>query len=257
MMDDACVVPYVPPLGQKTMPSLFSQVFGTFKPNTDESARDRWSSELREELDFWRHWMRTKGGQWPADYRARLDPATPLQPRVCEFLPDRDVAIIDVGAGPLTALGKKRDASRVTITAVDALAETYDELLAENGIEPPVRTQYCEAEKLSERFAPASFDLAYAQNALDHSYAPMEAIRQMLILVRPQRYVLLRHARNEAVAQRYAGLHQWNFDLRGDRFVIWNEKSSIDVADEIGKNGEVRTWLEDQMINVAIRSTDA
>src|SRR5205823_14175422 len=63
------------------------------------------------ELSFWRRWLESKGMHWPDDYRRRLDPNALLDelPLSCYIgqLPDDSVSILDVGAGPLTYLGKR------------------------------------------------------------------------------------------------------------------------------------------------------
>lgn len=77
-----------------------------------------------------------------------------------------------------------------------------------------------EAERLADAFGENSFDLVYARNCLDHGYDPMLAIQQMLKVVRVGGVVLFEHGVNEGERQGYQGLHQWNFCVSDDRFVI-------------------------------------
>src|SRR5438046_3597674 len=43
---------------------------------------------------------------------------------------------------------------------------------------------------------------------------PVEfTIRNMVRVVRPGGYIILRHRRNEGMAEAYRGLHQWDFDV--------------------------------------------
>jgi SAM-dependent methyltransferase len=96
----------------------------------------------------------------------------------------------------------------------------YDALLEKNGITPPVRTKYGEAEQVGEMYAEGSFDLVHAANSLDHSHDPVAAIKAAARVVRPGGHVFLEHILNEGEREHYGGLHQWNFGVEGDSFTI-------------------------------------
>jgi SAM-dependent methyltransferase len=114
-------------------------------------------------------------------FAPRLDPGLELQSHVAAFLPDVPCPrILDVGAGPLTILGKRLAEKDLSIVAVDPLADEYDKLLDRYAIVPPVRTIVQPAETLSKRFSPDSSDLVYARNCFEHSYDPIRAMQQML-----------------------------------------------------------------------------
>jgi SAM-dependent methyltransferase len=229
-------------------------MFNLFRKSKTYDRAD-WQTRLSEEVEFWQDWFDTRGASWPGDYRERLRADTQLQSHLLPYLEDcpADVAILDVGAGPLTVLGKQWHRGRVEITAVDALAREYDAIIEKAGVQPPVRTLYCEAERLTEMFAPDSFDLVYAQNSLDHSYSPMTALEQMLGVVRPGRFVVTRHHRNEGVNGSYGGLHQWNFDVRDGKFVIWNKHARIDVASAFAGRAEVSAAFRDTLVIATLR----
>lgn len=171
---------------------------------------------LAEEVAFWREFLRTKGLQWPGDYQRRCDPTLPLQRELWPYIetcPRPEVAILDVGAGPLTKLGKTHPTKTLHITAVDVLAPQYDALLAEAGVTPLVRTLYADAEQLAAHFPPASFDLVYAQNTLDHMVHPLRALDAMAACVRPGGWLVLRHEENEGKTRNYQDLHGWDCTL--------------------------------------------
>jgi hypothetical protein len=63
--------------------------------------------------------------------------------------------------------------------------------------------------------------VAFARNALDHALDPLPIIHNMVAVVRPGCYVVLRHAVNEAVTEDYEQLHQWTFDERDGRCIVW------------------------------------
>jgi ubiquinone/menaquinone biosynthesis C-methylase UbiE len=116
---------------------------------------------------------------------------------------------------------------------VDPLADKYDDILHRKGIVPPTRTCYGEAEKLLEQFPEQSFDLVYSSNALDHSYDPLTAIRNMVFLCKPGGFVFLRHFENEAEKENFQGLHKWNFFERRGDMIIANRAVEISLAKEL------------------------
>jgi SAM-dependent methyltransferase len=187
-----------------------------------------WEDGWSEEVGFWAHWFATEGDEWPQVYRERLDPATPLQDHIRDLLPpDGYVRILDVGAGPLTLLGKRSERHVIDITATDALADEYDRLLDRYGVVPPLRTIRCETEHLTERFDLGSFDLVNAENTLDHHYDALRAIDEMTSVTKPGGVIVMRHATDEAETARYTGLHQFNFALHDGVPVVWNKTTSV------------------------------
>jgi SAM-dependent methyltransferase len=183
-------------------------------------SRDR---HLRSEVRFWRRWLATEGLQWPGDYARRLDPRAPVQDylaSVIDRLPGAEVEILDVGAGPLTVVGKTHPSKTLVITATDVLAREYNALLDEFGVSPPVRTSYAEAEALRDALGSRRFDIVYAQNSLDHCANPVAAVEEMLAVTRPGGFIVLIHEENEGSKERYHALHKWDFTCEGGRFVI-------------------------------------
>jgi SAM-dependent methyltransferase len=191
-----------------------------------------WQKNIGEELNFWRAWLETSGLDYPQDYKFRLDPCAEIQPIIGEFIITGDELILDVGAGPLTVLGKRWNGAKLKITACDALADKYNALLNKVRIDPIIRTDKCEMEKLSELYPHASFDIVFAQNCVDHSYDPLKAIIQMLKVCNYGGYVILRHEVNEGENEGYRGLHQWNFFLDGCCFMIGTRDGAIINVDE-------------------------
>jgi len=196
------------------------------------SATYRWEAGISSQIRFWDQWFSTKGLRWSEEYKRRLDPNLPLQSRPASLIPNHSiVSILDVGAGPLTVLGKVVEDKEIKINAIDPLASEYDKLLEKYQIQPIIRTQPGDAEKLNEIFNDNSFDLVYSSNAIDHSYDPESAIINMIEITKPHCYVLMEHRINEAENQNYSGFHQWNFSLskEGD-FIISNRKTSVNMT---------------------------
>lgn len=197
-----------------------------------------WRAGLIHEVQHWENWL-----EWPKyskDREFRLDVRSELQEELCIVLAERKseaiIKILDVGAGPLTRIGKCWGNRRIEIVPVDPLADVYDYLLRDKGIVPPVRTIKAEAESMvsSGTISKAEFDLAYAHNALDHSHDPFEAIRQMIMAVRSGGIVFLDHRLNEASRVGWSGLHQWNFSIVGGEVTISDWKRKRLLREEIG-----------------------
>jgi SAM-dependent methyltransferase len=188
-----------------------------------------WSEGLPSEVHFWE---RALPGRVAALDQVQAeggsDPEAPVRDPVIRSLigriPEQTVSIIDVGSGPLTALGKTYPGKTLKITATDPLAADYAVIMREAGIDPPVAPIACRGEDLLDHFQPASFDIAFAKNALDHAVDPVRVIKNMVRLVKDGRFVVLKHNRNEGERRYYGGLHQWNFDVEEGDLVIWRPR---------------------------------
>lgn len=203
--------------------------------NRHKTARQRWEAGIASELAFWRRWLRDRGGRWAQDYAFRMDPDAPLQQSIGQWLPAAALAvdILDVGAGPVTSLGKRWPGVEVRIRACDALGEHYATLPFPPGA-PPVKTEQCDSERLLQVFAPDQFDIVHARNTLDHSYEPMAAIHAMVAVTRPGGVIILDHAANEARNEGYRGLHQWNFFVAESTLWLENRQTRHDVVAALG-----------------------
>lgn len=220
-------------------------------------ATGSWESGLGSEIKFWDDWLSNYGLRWPEEYRNRLNLTYPLAEnlRKCiDHLPQKDIKILDVGAGPLTSLGKKHPSKRLIIIPTDALAKHYDALLEKHHIHPPVRTLAVEAERLTNFFPSNTFDLVYARNSIDHCYNPLEAIRKMLVVLKHDCFLVLEHSENEAESELYSGLHQWNFTInRKGAFIIKGKSRYIDVSRELAHASVVSCYRNNTTILVHIR----
>jgi SAM-dependent methyltransferase len=218
------------------------------------SPQEVWAGGADAEIAILREWLGTRGGRCPDDYRFRLDPESVIQEDITRHLngAGRRVRILDVGAGPLTFVGKRWPGHDVELAAVDALADRYDALLAEYGVTPPVRTRRCDSERLSEMFPPDSFDIACAAWTIDHSYEPLRAIRQMVAVVRPGGIVLLLHYPNEAENEVYHGQHQWNLDWAGDDCILWRPGTRWSLRQELAGQATVTGAKADGTVTTVI-----
>ncbi|MGL6196784.1 MAG: methyltransferase domain-containing protein [Thermoguttaceae bacterium] len=181
---------------------------------------------------------------------------------LCTYYPISEIKILDVGAGPLTSINKLYKGNQLNITAIDAIADYYDNLLKKYGIDPPVRTQVCEGEQLSKHFSEKSFHWIHARNSLDHMENPIECIMGMLPLLKPHGIISLFHQENVANLADFQGFHQWNFFKQDNDFCISgrNKNDYCNVTKTIEKGFSVQTSLSDwedngdgqQLINVEV-----
>jgi SAM-dependent methyltransferase len=218
------------------------------------TAQEVWAGGADAEIAILSEWLRTQGGRWPGDYRFRLDPESVIQEDITRHLngAGQRVRLLDAGAGPLTFVGKRWPGHDLELTAVDALADSYDALLAEYAITPPVRTRRCDSERLSDVFAPDSFDMACAAHTIDHSYEPLRAIRQLVTVVRPGGVVLLQHYPNEAENEVYSGQHQWNLDWVSGDCILWRPGDKWSLRRELAGQATVTGGKADDVVTTVI-----
>lgn len=213
-----------------------------------------WRARKRRERNFWAAWLAGAPGteEWWSDRESRFNPDTeirdPLVRAELEQNPAHEISLLDVGAGPVTKLGFRFPGKTLTIVPVDPLADEYDRLLGELGLEPPLRTIRVAGEELLEHFGSRRFDIAYATNSLDHSADPFTIISNMVALVRPGGAVLLRHKRNEGESARYEGLHQWNFDVVDESLLVWNNAGTVDVSAGLDGRALTTAWISENEV---------
>ncbi len=218
-----------------------------------------WKMSLPSEIQFWDAYIRSRGTSCHAEeeFAFRTSPEAELQPWLREWLtvPDgAELRVLDVGAGPLTWVGKKWGARRIAVSAVDPLADAYNMLMARHGVTPPVRTERGNGEEIVERFGAGMFDLVFARNSLDHSYDAIRAVTAMVEAAKPGGIVFLWHNPDEAEGLDYQGLHQWNFCLANGGLQVWRAGRRLDVNTEfMGQLEVLRCELREGMIEAIYR----
>ena len=134
---------------------------------------------LENEALFWRKALADEGKRWsPEAFRQRMDPEFAFPPHLQELVAaspaaNRDpIQVLDVGAGPLTAVGFHWPGRQVDLSAVDPLADVFDSILDDLQLAPPTRTRKAAGDDLLSVFPADSFDIVVCSNALDHSRDP-------------------------------------------------------------------------------------
>ena len=191
----------------------------------NENIRDKWSANLDEEISFWRKMLLN----WKNDSNTpQMNPKLPFRPMFKELLPDAsEYDILDVGAGPISALGTEYPGKKLNIKAVDPLADIYNNILSEYGMVPRVVTEKLDGERLSDSLSLNSFDLVYSRNALDHSYDPIGCIDEILKVLKDNCYCVLDQFPNEGTGANWRGLHQWDFYREDETFFIADRNKNI------------------------------
>jgi SAM-dependent methyltransferase len=214
-------------------------------------ARELWDSNLESEMSYWKNEIRRRDSKaWRTEFAARLDPEAPLQDVIAEHI-DRTVRvnrILDVGAGPLTSINKKCEFCEISITAIDPLADFYNDILARREITPPVRTELGWGERLTEQFGENQFDITYSRNAIDHSYDPIKCIDEMIKVTKKNRYVIAEVNERGGSLEQWTGLHQWDFFvartlplLERHLFVEGKSIEAVDVTRQFAKVAKMTT----------------
>ena len=113
----------------------------------------QWRDALPQELQYWEDALKDGGKNWNAsEYRERTDTKFELQEELRALIPAAErstVRILDVGAGPLTRIGKHWPGRSLEIVAVDPLGDQYHMMLKRIGLRPIVPVRTADAEKSS------------------------------------------------------------------------------------------------------------
>lgn len=190
---------------------------------------ETWANNLSEERDFWLRWLTEDA--FAGDRNLRIDSMRPLRGEFVQFLdPDRRIYnILDVGSGPASPIGALLEGKLVNLILTDPLADEYVKMLDSLRMFDVIRPLKVRGEELSKVFPEGYFDIVSCNNALDHCADPLAVIREMARVCRDSGWVHISSLVNVGVLENYHGLHQWNLELRDDRFVVWNRGGCADV----------------------------
>jgi len=202
----------------------------------------RWLAGIDSEIRFWREWFKTSGGRWPEGYQHRTSHNVNfLYPELLEGLDEPKV--LDVGAGPISAIGNKVENRMIDVAACDPLALVYADIMKKFEVTPYIVTEFALSERLTDKYPSQSFDIVHMRNALDHSINPLLGLYNLLNVCKIGGLVILEHAENEAKYENYAGLHQWNISKKDSDLFFWNRDSAINVSAVLEGAAEVSTII--------------
>lgn len=182
-----------------------------------------WKNGIAEEIFFWDQII---GGThpeqaWIKGFNKRIIGIDVCPGHLHKYLGRKN---LDVGSGPATSLGYKFGDKKFKVTAIDPLANQYAKLFAKYDKMPTVKTQAGFAEDLP--FESSTFNFVYSRNALDHCYAPVKAIQEMIRVCQKDGYVVFECNINEGLFNHYEGMHNWNFIPIDDDVIIWDANNN-------------------------------
>ena len=155
----------------------------------------------------------------------------PFPSGMAHFLdPSRnDHEVLDVLPGAVSNLGPVLAGKNLSLVIADPRADAFAAQLQRLDISYAGELVATAPEALAARLGESRFDIVVCDNALDLCHDPAEALRQMLLVVRPGGWVCLAGACNTAVSERYGGARHWNIELRGGRLFAWNRTTEQDL----------------------------
>jgi SAM-dependent methyltransferase len=227
--------------------------------NKLKSKKQLWKEGLDSEVKYWDLYVQGKT-KWSQDINQRLDDNYLFPKKLQKYInpESQKIKVLDVGAGPLSALGCYwLNGPKIELYPIDPLADEYDLVLSKAGIKPKVKTMFCEGEKITQKFSLNFFDFVYARNSLDHAYEPIKCFQEMFAVLKNNCYIYTIHYNNEGQRENYEGLHQWNFDIINSNFCIWNKKSQLFLKDYLSSEATISTHLYNNWIEVFIKKEKA
>lgn len=192
--------------------------------------KQSWTENLNEEICYWTQMYQGTfhNKNWVESFKKRVKGIDICPKHIIKYIKNAN-NILDVGCGPATVIGGILDGKELSICAVDACANEYNELYKKYSVSPPlVRPIYGEFENLPE-IINKQFDFIYSRNALDHSYNPLLGIHNMLAVCEQKGIVYFECIINNGINEKYKGLHLWNFMPVSGDIVIWNRDNTAQL----------------------------
>lgn len=217
--------------------------------------KDIWQNAKGSEVNFWIQFI-VKNHNEEFFVNNQLNPNLPFQEELKKYVKAGNQAkILDVGSGPFTLLGRIWDGIKLDITAIDPLADEYNKIFSKLKINVPVKPRKGNVENISELFPENYFDFIYMSNSLDHSYNPLEGLRQLIKVVKQNSIIYLSHWINEAEHNNYYGFHQWNLCFEDNNFIIWTPREKFIVNEEFKDIVEIEIQEQENLriFNVVLK----
>lgn len=185
-------------------------------------------------LAFWANWL-GPNCPYPEDRAIRMKVGRPLPDWAVQALPRRNgkVRILDVNAGPASALGTRAKGYDIELVPTDSLGHKFGQLLEQTGLHPPVPTTQCSPEDILVSYGKATFDLIYSSNGLDFTSDPVAIYRELLQCLTPGGRIITFH---EAPANEKLFHHEWHrffHRVRHGRPVIQKKTYRRDLQDAL------------------------
>jgi SAM-dependent methyltransferase len=209
------------------------------QPTDADFHKATWANNLTEESDWWDGVFAGTSPYSQAFIDALQKDAPFNYGSDADSFADETIRVLDVGAGPNSRLGSIHPGKTIEIHAIDPLADVYREKFKKHGLKEKNPVVNLAGEDLLTRYQPDTFHIAYSANALDHAFDPVLAIKNVVTTMKPNGVFYLMGAENEGQNNNYQGLHQWNFEVKGDDLVIWSPKSASTSMRSVLSNASV------------------
>ncbi len=179
-----------------------------------------WDGGVDEEKKFWNKWT---DHNWVKDIRN-------IKPLMNDLVDPwtKSTEVLDVASGAISMFGRLCNGVVFKIVQADALESWFSTKFTDR----PNEAHQVKGEDLKKYFGNRKFDAVVSSNGIDHSADPKTVLENMAAVSKGPIY--LEHYRNCAVLNHWGGLHQWNFDIREGRVVIWSQGIQLDVANILG-----------------------
>ena len=143
---------------------------------------------------------------------------------------DDPLNCIEIGSGPVSQFYSEEilNIPKIRISALDPLADTYNELHKKYGSEYNIRCIRGFAENMNKLFPPNSFHLVFSQNAIDHSKSPIDFFDSICRILKPKGFIVLNGFLKVGTISHWMGLHQWDIEIDGNDLVVSNRDKSVD-----------------------------
>jgi len=207
----------------------------------------------RTRLRFWRRWLQPDG-PFPEAREERLQTPRSLPSWATALLPKEGgkVRILDVNAGPLSALGNDASGYEVDLVPIDELAWHFDQELEALALSPPVRTRLCAPEDVRVCFGEAAFDLIYSFNGLDHTNDPLFVYHELLACLKPGGCLIGFMETTDKKDRLHREAHRFFHGIREGRVILRNKSRCWDLQDALPR-ATVSGKREGSLIRVKIR----
>lgn len=180
---------------------------------------------VNDELKFWKTFVKTDRflEGWVPD-----TPTPELRPQVRKFLQEHltpESSVLDCGSGVVSILRGTVPAEQ--LEAADPLADHYAEIFdyKAHNIDRPYRLS---CEDLTDA-TDEEYDIVHISNALDHTQDPLLAVAGMFKVLKPGGYLIIQSFENEATAQKWQGMHQWNVFLEGEKIYAQGRNGKFSI----------------------------
>jgi hypothetical protein len=201
----------------------------------DLGRRALWHLRRSSEVDFWAGWLTEELERIPAD----------------------EISILDVGAGPLTWLGFRYPGKKLTIVPVDPLADEYDWLLRDAGLDRPSARSGWQAKRCSSALGKGDSTSHTRRMRSTTARIPSQSTRTWSPSCVQVESSSSGTSGTRAKSARYLGLHHWNFDVADNSLLLWNNVGVVNVGSALAERAATSAWIAQNEVVARLRAHES